>query len=50
LELNWAVRFCSDLLYSSVEAFELDLAAGTLRRKVEELKVAKSVGQASRLP
>jgi hypothetical protein len=42
LELNWAVRFCSDLLYSSVEAFELDLAAGTLRRKVEELKAAKS--------
>jgi hypothetical protein len=41
LDLNWAVRFCSDLLYASVEAFELDLAAGTLRRKVEELQKAR---------
>jgi hypothetical protein len=41
LELNWAVRFCSDLVYGNVEAFELDLATGTLRRKLESLREAK---------
>ena len=41
LDLNWAVKFCSDLLYGSVEAFEVDLAGGALRRKVEQLRQHK---------
>jgi hypothetical protein len=42
LDVNWAVQFCSDLLYSSLESFEQDLASGELRAAVEKLRNAKS--------
>ena len=41
LDLNWAVRFCSDLLYATLEEFELDLATGTLARKIAEVQMQK---------
>jgi nucleoside 2-deoxyribosyltransferase len=45
LDLNWAVQFCSDLVYASVEAFEQDLASGQLRTTVEKLRAEKSQRQ-----
>ena len=41
LDLNWAVRFCSDVVYPNVEALERDLVSGTLQRRVEELRSEK---------
>jgi len=41
LELNWSVRFCSDVVYPNVETFEQDLASGQLRGKVEEIRGSK---------
>jgi hypothetical protein len=41
LDLNWAVRFCSDVVYSSVESFERELVSGSLRQTVEKLRQAK---------
>ena len=41
LDLNWAVQFCSDLVYASVEAFEQALASGVLRTAVENLASRK---------
>lgn len=38
LSHNWAVRFCSHVLYPDVEAFEADLASGQLLRKIGELQ------------
>ncbi len=38
LSHNWAVRFCSHLLYPDVEAFEAELISGELLRKVEALR------------
>ena len=38
LSHNWAVRFCSHVLYPDVEAFEADLASGELLRKIGELQ------------
>lgn len=34
---NWAVRFCSDLVFPDFAAFESALAAGTLLAKVREV-------------
>lgn len=42
LDLNWAVQFCSDLVYSSVESFERDLASGELQAHAERIQAAKS--------
>jgi hypothetical protein len=47
LSHNWAVRFCSHLLYPDVESFETDLASDELRRKIEALKSAASQGSRS---
>ena len=44
LDLNWAVQFCSDLVYASVESFEQDLASGELQVHVERIRAEKSVG------
>jgi hypothetical protein len=38
LDVNWAVQFCSDLIYPNVEAFERDLTSGELQRQVTELQ------------
>lgn len=32
LDLNWAVQFCSDVVYSSVEAFEQDRSRNLRQR------------------
>jgi hypothetical protein len=42
LDLNWAVQFCSDVVYASVESFEQDLASGELQVNVAKLQHAKS--------
>jgi hypothetical protein len=42
LDLNWAVQFCSDLVYPSAESFERDLAEGSLRASVERLRIEKA--------
>ena len=39
LSHNWAVRFCSHVLYPDVEAFETDLASGELLRRIGELQL-----------
>ena len=41
LALNWAIRFCSDLVYAEFTALELDLASGSLRRRIQELQARK---------
>jgi hypothetical protein len=38
---NWAIRFCSHILYADVEAFEADVASGGLARRIEELQSAQ---------
>jgi hypothetical protein len=38
LSHNWAVRFCSHLLYSDLEAFTADLQAGELARRISALR------------
>lgn len=37
LSHNWAVKFCSHLVYSGLDDFEADLASGTLLPRIEEL-------------
>ena len=44
LALNWAVRFCSDLVYAEFEALELDLASGTLLHRIHNLQLTKLSG------
>jgi hypothetical protein len=34
LHHNWAVRYCSNLLYPDVESFEADLVSGRLRERL----------------
>ena len=41
LQLNWAVRFCSDLVYADFAGLELDLASGSLRRRILALQAEK---------
>ncbi len=41
LELNWAIRFCSDLVYADFAGLELDLASGSLQRRISELQAHK---------
>jgi hypothetical protein len=41
LDLNWAVQFCSDLVYASVEAFEQELASGALQASVARIRAEK---------
>jgi len=41
LDLNWAVQFCSDLVFASVEAFEQELASGGLQASVERIRAEK---------
>jgi hypothetical protein len=43
LDLNWAVRFCSDVVYPNVEAFERELLSGALQGIVVELQKTKQV-------
>ena len=38
LKHNWVVRFCSDLLYETVEAFEAAIISGELARQIERLR------------
>jgi hypothetical protein len=47
LDLNWAVQFCSDLVYASVESFEQDLASGALQASIEKVQAEKSHEQRS---
>jgi len=37
LSHNWAVKFCSHLVYADLNGFETDLAAGRLLAKIESL-------------
>jgi hypothetical protein len=46
LDLNWAVQFCSDIVYASVEAFEQDLASGELQAAVERIQQSKAAQRA----
>ena len=41
LDVNWAVRFCSDVLYPSVESLERELASGELRTRVAAIQAKK---------
>lgn len=41
LHHNWAIRFCSDLVYHSWESFEIALASGDLLAKVTEVLTRK---------
>jgi hypothetical protein len=43
LELNWAIRFCSDLMYANFADFELDLATGVLRHRVQAIQAQKQI-------
>ena len=41
LDLNWTVKFCSDLLYPNLEALEQALVSGALPAEVAALREAK---------
>ena len=36
LSRNWAIRFCSHLVYSDIESFEAALDAGTVQQRLAE--------------
>lgn len=38
---NWAVKFCSHLVFADFESFEEELASGRLLRQINELSNAK---------
>jgi hypothetical protein len=35
---NWAIRFCSHILYADFESFEAALASGEVARRIEEAR------------
>lgn len=41
LDVNWAVQFCSDVLYPSLASLEAALETGELQQRVRDLRVAK---------
>ena len=45
LEKNWAVRFCSDLVYPDITAFEAALASGHMLATVQEVIVRRSINK-----
>ena len=45
LQKNWAVRFCSDLVYPDITAFEAALVSGHMLATVQEVIVRRSVNK-----
>jgi hypothetical protein len=41
LHLNWAIRFCSDIIYATFDELELAVATGNLQSRVRELQTHK---------
>lgn len=41
LSHNWAVRFCSHIIFLDIDAFESELASGVLEERIERLLEAK---------
>ncbi len=41
LEHNWAIRFCSHIVFADVEAFEAAVVAGTLKTQIEQARDQK---------
>jgi len=41
LSHNWAVRFCSHIIFLDIDAFETELGSGALERRIERLLEAK---------
>lgn len=41
LSHNWAVRFCSNIIFLNFEAFEEELSSGMLEREIERLLADK---------
>ena len=35
---NWAIKFCSHLVYGDFESFEADLISGKLKHSIDEIK------------
>jgi hypothetical protein len=48
LHLNWAIRFCSDIMYAEFDQLVLDVATGNLQRRVKALQDKKQLGDESR--
>ena len=42
---NWAVRFCSDLVYADNETFEKELISGTLAQRISKALARRQVNR-----
>lgn len=47
LSHNWAVRFCSHLIFLDIEAFEMELRSGVLAQEIDRLLDEKRQGATS---
>ncbi|MBC8353875.1 MAG: hypothetical protein H8E66_17890 [Planctomycetes bacterium] len=47
LSHNWAVRFCSHVIFLDIEAFEAELTSGVLEEEIERLLAEKRQGRGS---
>ncbi len=47
LSHNWAIRFCSDIIFLDIDAFEAELGSGLLEQEIERLLREKQRGRNS---